>query len=600
MVLALAPLVAVCNLQAEDFGFDIVRKPQQAAEIYCAREGFLFYFMRMPDGSLRRLERDLSRPGDLIGFRRWSGTVKGDVVTIRTDPKPKGGPAEFTFRRGRPVSVSYRGKTTPLTQGWRPPRYPDDESPLFDCMRDQPEAANSNPDAKWQDGRLAFPYENPNQSGLLYAGLGILSLGLLLVRRKWAVALGALLSGACLVLLLLTASRGGLLAYFFGAVPALAWRFRSVFSSRWFWPALTGLVIAAAVWMTTAPPRLVTRGSGEGRSGWSNRIRVELWRAAPRMMLDAPGGWKISDPGPAYVDWYQPAHKLAYTGSLMNDHLTRMAAYGWLGRFAYVMSWAALFVFCGIFFRRTGNGVPLGAWVALAVGAWFNPVTSGPWSFFVWLPALLASLPLVCRRGWLNRTLAAEGALAAAGLSLAVLAAVAALGSATDVRPTVKTEARRVTVNGTEPTTWIVDDGYALGGMLFGRDVREFYRANPSAPAVGYVKRTADLPAAGIRRLVLAGRAGDDYLREVCSDPSGLRPLPPEIVFLSPPFPPQAVPAPVLQSSRVRLYVGEFATWYSDAYARPPDWVRVVPGAARYLSDWMAIATGPGAGEEAR
>ena len=193
----------------------------------------------------------------------------------------------------------------------------------------------------------------------------------------------------------------------------------------------------------------------------------------------------------------------------------------------------------------------------------------------------------------MTRTVAVGGVLAAsvaAGLTLAAIAAIGA-GSANEM-PLVRTEKRRVTVNGENPSIWIVDDGLALGGLLFGRDIRGFYRQNPGALPVGYVKRVDDLPERGVRRLVLAGRAGDDFLRKVCSDPAA-RGLPPEVIFISPPFPPQAVPAVVLRQSRVRLYVGEFATWYSDSYDRPADWVRIVPSAALYLPDWMSMATAP-------
>ncbi len=65
------------------------------------------------------------------------------------------------------------------------------------------------------------------------------------------------------------------------------------------------------------------------------------------------------------------------------------------------------------------------------------------------------------------------------------------------------------------------------------------------------------------------------------------RKLPRDVVFISPPFPPQAIPPPLLQSCRVRVIVGEFACWYSNDYDNPPRWVTVVPGAERYIPCWL-------------
>ena len=66
-------------------------------------------------------------------------------------------------------------------------------------------------------------------------------------------------------------------------------------------------------------------------------VKYAFWL---RMMVDAPRGWGGYSPGAAYVDWYQPLNIFALTPTLINDHLTRLVAFSWAGRFAYL--WCGL------------------------------------------------------------------------------------------------------------------------------------------------------------------------------------------------------------------------------------------------------------------
>ena len=569
-----------------------MKEPAKANAMYLAPENFILYRLRLPNGRIQLLEKNFEKPGTLRGSGGWSGTVKGDTVTIRTPAAKTDKPAVITFHGGIPTTAA-RGKTSiDLKAGWKSPLFPYEESPLFECMADIPPLPD-NPDGYWQDGRLTFPYENPNRSALLYAGLGILALWLALVPCKAARIAGLLSSAACLGLLFWTASRGGLLAFFFGAGAVGIVRFIRLFKRKSVWLGLGMSCIAIAAWFIVAPPRIVTRGSEKDENGWSNRIRLELWQAAPRMMADAPSGWKISPPGPAYVDWYQPFGKIVYPCTLINDHLTRMASYGWTLRFGYVLAWFAILSLTGWFAVKTRNAVPFGCWAAIAIAAWFNPVTAGPWSIFVWMPALAATAAMAMSRAWLRRKpVLICLSISALSASLATAYIYFCGKSASRNIPSIHAEGRRVAIGGANPNTWVVDDGFALGGLMFGRDIRYFYHKNPCAAPIGYVKSIDDLPPTGIRRLILAGRSGDDFLRKTCSDSSGPKGLPPEIIFLSPPFPPQAIPAAVWTRSSVSLYLGEFATWYSQEYANLPPWVKIVPGTARYFPEWMGYALG--------
>lgn len=579
-----------CVGSGADFGFDPTKNPSMACQMYLAPESFLFYRLRFPDGRILLLEKNFEKKGELMGIGGWSGFVNGGNALVKAPPPNDS--TSIAFNNGKPISASRGTMKKDLKQDWVTPHLGYEESPLFECMADIPPSP-ANPDGYWQDGRLTFPYENPNRSALLYAGLGVLALWLLMIPRRIACVAGLTLSALCLALLFWTASRGGLLAFFFGAGVVVFSRFIEFFRRKSVWICLMLVFAAIGIWFTVAPPKLVTRGSEQNANGWSNRIRVELWQAAPRMMVDAPEGWKISPPGPAYVDWYQPFNKIVYACTLINDHLTRMASYGWYMRFIYVFAWVFVLSLTGWFAIKTRNAVPFGCWSVIAIAAWFNPVTVGKWSVFVWLPAVVASSALIMSCAWLRRVSILICMLFSALSASFAVASIYSYGkSSARAIPSIHTEGRHVVIGGANPTVWVVDDGFALGGLMFGRDIRDYYHKNPCGDPIGYVKNVEDLPSSGIRRLVLAGRAGDDFLRKTCSDAAGPRGIPPEIVFLSPPFPPQAIPKAVWARSEVTMYIGEFATWYSSEYNDVPSWVKIIPGTVRYFPGWMYYAIG--------
>lgn len=573
-------------------GFDPIKEPAKAQAMYLAPESFLFYRLHLPDGRVQLLEKKFATQGSIAGAGGWSGTVKGDRIIIRAPAEKPNNPTVITFRNGIPIMAVRGNAKRDLRRSWKKPQLPYEESPLFECMADLPPPSD-NPDGYWQDGRLTFPYGNPNKSALLYAGIGILVLWLVFIPHMIARITGLLLSAICLGLLFWTASRGGLLAFFFGAGAVGAARFIRFFKRKSVWLSIVAFCVAVAVWFIVAPPQLVTRGSEKDEKGWSNRIRLELWQAAPRMMADAPSGWKISPPGPAYVDWYQPFGKIVYSVTLINDHLTWMASHGWMLRFGYMLVWFVVLSLTGWFAVKTRNAVPFGCWAAIAIAAWFNPVTVGRWSIFVWVPAVVATSAMAMSRTWLQRKSVSVCLLVAMLAASLATACLYSCGKSDSGKiPSIHAEGRRVTIGGVNPNTWVVDDGFALGGLMFGRDIRYFYHKNPYCDPIGYVKSIEDLPSTGIRRLILAGRSGDAFLRKTCSDATGPKGLPPEIIFLSPPFPPQAVPTTIWSRSSVAMYLGEFATWYSPEYADVPSWVKIVPGTVRYFPEWMTYVLG--------
>ena len=161
----------------------------------------------------------------------------------------------------------------------------------------------------------------------------------------------------------------------------------------------------------------------------------------------------------------------------------------------------------------------------------------------------------------------------------------------------VHADNNQVCVKNDNPSIWIVDDERALGGVMACKDIRGYYAYRPEAPAIGYVRRVKDLPKTKIRRLVLAGKAGAQWLeafgkRVELEHEEALKCLPDELVFITPTISPSEVPPPYLQACKVRFVIGEFTARYDEEYKTPPDWVTIVPSMELYITGWMEYAVG--------
>ena len=599
----LAVLPAAAWTASDTLGFNPERNPENALGMYIAPENSLIYRMRQPDGSTREFERDYSRPGTLNSVRGWKGRYERDLVEIVSGPDIKGGRVSYLFKRGRLVRFEREG-AEPVSFDYDAPRppLPEEQSPILKALVPIPEgtktAIDKELDRKWsRSRRLQFPYRNPNRSAMLYSEIAILALaGVLFFARRRALRIASAavfaLATACLAW---AGSRGAML----GFVSALACfalsrigYLRAALRQKRAWLVLLGIAALVFAWLCVQDSRFLTRGFS-GKGSWSNKIRLEIAQNTPMMLCDAPKGWSGGDMqiGRAYLDWYQPLHVVALTGSLICDHLTRLASCGWPGRFLYIFGWLFVLACGAVHLARRRDALPLAMWLAWGVTAVFNPLMSD-WT--LWIAVVLASVPLVAARPWRDPKPYAVPLVAAAVLSAAAVASLYVVGSS-QKRPEAKVfrDGMRTTVKVENPKTWIVDDGQTLGGVLCWKDVRRYMKGHPHAPGVGCVGSVGDLPPSGVERLVLAGKAGDDWLKKVSSSPEARRSLPKAVVFVSPPFPPAAIPPPLLKACDVRVVVGEFATWYqSDVYANAPGWVKVVPGMEMYVAEWMHYALG--------
>lgn len=573
------------------------------ASAYFAPANQVFYRLRHEDGTYREFQRELDGSPVMNGANGWRAFIKGAGITVKSPAATKGGQATWVFKAGRLVRFA-QGETDirvpydverEVLEGTDPPYMfgSETEAQLADARKKGSGARKSNAivkrmfAGKWnKSGRLRYPFNNPNENGFLYASLALLSLLGLCMKPKAVKVCSALLSIAFLALLGLTASRGSFVATALGIAVVVAPNAKKVFSSVWTWIAAGIVVVSAAVWFGTHESRLLTRGF-KGGSSWSNEIRLDMWKTSPRMMLDAPSGWKAYNVGRAYIDWYEEFDHLTAPGSLMNDHLSKLARLGNFGRAAYVFTWTFLVFALAFWGWRRKNGVPCAMVVASAAAIWFNPLAVNRW---LWFAPLAALLPVAADLAVNFRSIRwkCAGVSAGAGVVVAGLffAAVHVLGLRVEVSVPVNVEGAAVCVNGEDADICILDDGHTIGDIFTCKEIRSAYVQYSDLPPVMYVRRVRDVPA-GIGRLVIGGEMADEWMRRIAEDEKAREGLPGEVVFISPPFPPSAIPPPLFDACKVRYVTGEFNARYDAEFRDPPSWVDIVPGMELYVASWL-------------
>lgn len=549
--------------------------------------------MRQPDGTIREWECDWQTPQKLYGPGKWHGRVDGDRVHLWSRPDDRGNKTEFEFVGGYLRKLKDRGETyevddaVPTTDPdgvaslWiGAPAWSDKLAEAFDTWRGK--------------GRLRLGYVNPNRAAVLLAELALLVACLLFARRRAPFILGALGTLVLLATLAQTASRGGFVAFLAGFSLLSAFGFRKLSRSR-----KRALPVMAALLMVTAYVSLSCNGKLSGaRFGSrlfardsSNSIRLEMWRETPRMMVDAPGGWGFLTSGRAFIDWYQPITGEFTASTLVNDHLTKLVAFGWPMRFVWIFGWLGVLALLLAFAVRGGSPFPLAEGTVLAIGAWFNPVLA---SQTLWILPLAGLWVFVRTHPWRSWRWYLGWCASAAVVTAVILCAVAALGEENDRQacPSIRTEGRQVLLNGGNPRLWLVGDDCVLGTGIVEKQIRLHYRDHREYPALGYVYAYEDLPHRPIGKLVLTGRSCAEFMAEWVSRSEAERcKLPESILFISPPFPAVAIPDELRARCNVHVVVGEFAARFDSSYQEKRPWVTIVPGAELFIPGWMTYVT---------
>ena len=533
------------------------------------------YRLRTPDGAERIFVRDAENPASLYGDGEWVAELEGRRALVMKDVESVKDREGYLFQNG----FLLKQLVGEVERNVAPPPVGDDETTLAALWPEKGKrlVAADIPDI-WSGGdRLRLWFGNPNKAGVLFAELALAALALVVLRAPCLRFLGVLLALASFAGMVLTSSRGAFLAFLCALAAVGLARFRSLLSWR---KAAVGLgavaVAAGCLFATGQMDRMAKNLFNEGQRETS---RLTVWSQVPRMMADAPGGWGSGCSARAYIDWYQP-ESACLLKDLISGHLTFLVETGWPVRFAYVFLWlfAGLAAFAAV--RGGASPATLAIVVAFGVAGAFNPVVA-VWE--LWVVPAFAALALAFQVRRLKVRTVGFIALAAVLLAAGALAGVCAWGrKLPEGAVAVRKAGGAVWLNGKNPSTWLVDDDFAMHGgywWLQGRAIRDAIAARPQAGAIGYARSLADVPA-GVEKLVLLGEAGREWLE------SETRPAAKKVVLISPPFAWSKVPAELREECDVSVVAGELAVRGAMGAEPPPRSVRIVPGAELYIPGW--------------
>lgn len=559
------------------------------AGAYLTAENAFELRMRQPDGKIRKFRRDFETPNLVYGDEPWVGEDMGNgTFRILTNPEFKGGRTAFVFVKGHLRRMVLGRSDYKFDQMPYPPEEIVLES-LWPKELTEEEAHSLFASWKGDDGRLRLGYANPNKGGCLMAEIALVAFALAFFacsRRKWLLgALSGIAAVGAIVGLAMTQSRSAFVAFVLGVIVLLAFKAKAWFT--WWRGIVVATVIAAAALV------LVFTGVGErfttglvNVSDQSDALRVNILKAAPRMMMDAPGGWGWGVSGSAYANWYQAPNEFRVVRTLVNSHLTWLVEMGWFGRVAYLGGVFALLFFLLALVKRGASSLPFVLFLSLFTAGLFNSVMESP---TLWLLPC-ASLALLLTPGGLKAVAwrpAVVSLLVGFMLSGITLSALAYIGTRGSHVPQLYADGSRVIVNGKEADTWVVDDQAVLGRGFLGRELRMFYAAFPQHPPMGLAWSLKDVPASA-KRLVVAGRRCEDFLTAFADDPSIAKRFD-SIVFLSPPFAASSVPEALSSLSGFKMMQGELVTRLTPDAENPPSFLTIVPGAELYIPGWMQM-----------
>ena len=559
---------------------------------YVAPAGINHYQVRRPDGQIWLLEYHPLGLWQLQGEFPWVGEVAGRYVRLCTNPQVPITPQEILFRDGRLLYANQYGRSYDFSfneDGLR-------GAPLETLWPKAPEhvgKAHQNDERDfWRNTtRLRLWYLDPNRAAVLCVQIALIGLTAFLFTGGFWRIHGAVWLASGFAAMIQSSSRGGFVGFLCGAaVLGSVWVVRSV-RRRLF---RKGHVICIAV----ASLLMVVCATIAGGGRFSSHLmeqeettdRRALWNEAPHMIADAPGGWGWGNSGRVYVEWYCDIRRTHFARSLISTHLTWLVEMGNTGRVAYVLAWFLALVLLLESVRSGRSALPLALALSFFANAMFSHIGS---EVSLWAGPVLAFVIYLAGRPWRRMRSVALWASAAVVLGIAAASFLLYVCPHSSLSRNaghfaVRYRDRAVMLNGDDPGAWIVDDsreGYALScGFYTGREIRSFFSKQAELPPVGIVKSVDELPP-DARRVLVAGMSCVDYLDAWrAKRPSN----PPEqLVFVSPPFAPSAVPADLLEASSIKMLVGEFAARRWPICEKVPSWVEIVKGAEIYLPDWM-------------
>lgn len=421
--------------------------------------------------------------------------------------------------------------------------------------------------------RLRLWFENPNMAAVLLAEIAVVAMGLEREFRKgqWTI-LARGVKFVAGVAVLLTASRGGLIALFAGAfVMGAGVRDRSRRAM------ILGLTAVLALVAALSLPRF--RAFATDRSVLN---RLDVWRSVPQMMRDAPEGWGSGEAGLAYMNWYQPLARTERYRTLVSGHFTALVERGEAGRVTYLLAILAILWIGGEYLRKGGRPLPLALWTVFGVSACFSTTTE---------EKMLWALPLAgtcvwsgfVRREW--RRLGVFVVLAGM-IAFALVKGIEGirLSSPSSDGLRIRSPRSGVVIVGDGPVAcWLVADPAVLGGSDYPRAFRGALSSLPATAAWGVTECLARVPDQ-VETLVLSGERA-----EVVMDAGVLARFEnlAEVRLISPTFDVTRRQVAVRSGVKTRTLYGEFASECPVADAQD---VKVAWGAGRYVPSWAKFA----------
>lgn len=430
------------------------------------------------------------------------------------------------------------------------------------------------------DDRLKLWFKSPNQAAAFVSSVFLVALWFVLNYRgpfrRSVIAATSLVGISAFIALVLTASRGGMLATLVASLVLVVFRFKSSIRAnfkRW-------LMISGVVLLICGGAFAVTMAvHGSSSSADSNRWR--MWRAAPAMFKAAPDGWGNPDAvGFAYHDWFETKPMGYVQLNLVNDHLTSVVALGWKKGLVYLFAWWSVLALLFVFAFKGASPLPAALWCSLVIASFFN-VILGPYEVWV-IPVLSVGLliPAVKRLSWKGWTVALLFSVVMSVLSIAPLEL---LGE----QPKIWYKNGVFKINGSNPRIFIVNDGRALAGPMLPQEVKSYYRDHPNAESVAIGMGLDSVPeSTDIDTLVLSGVTAEQYIVSFDDDPNSV-PVPKRIVLLSPLIVPSCVSPDLRKRSDVRIVIGAEIASQSDEYSKPQDWITIVPKEGPAIHGWM-------------
>lgn len=587
------PILALCAATfaggAFAYGVDVRKSLTRRIPSTCLPLNSRLFRMVQPDGIERIFVRNWDNPNLLhCKGTPWVGVIRPErrMINICTEPSFTGERTEFCFVDGSLRFMSVGSKD----YEFKPKDYvPPKSAPKIEWQRFDPTPEELAAADLWHgSGRLRLFSRNPNRAALVFCQLALIALGIALFCRSWVWRLHGVLWALISTLLLFQAqSRGGFLAFVVGAAILGFFRIRRGVSKRVLLVFAAAVLLLGGFAVTTKMANRLTIRAQTRENATSNSSRLFIWKEVPRMIAAAPLGWGLWQSGPAYNSWYEIKCRMHMIGDLFNDHLSRFVEGGFLMGGLYVFAWALIFVWGVRLAWQGGSPVPLAVVAAYFVASTFNPMNY--WTPGFYLPLAVLGWGMICRGKDASATGRRWGLLAWAGgvtaVVLAGVAVVAWMAPAQDVPLRVGWLGRRIIVGKGEPKVWVVDDGFVLNGDYFGfpgKELREYYAANPKAEALGLVTKMEHLPD-DIERLVVTGTHCWRYLEDHTKISA------PHVILLTPPFGSDKIPKNVVKERDLHVLTGEHVARLTGDWTKREPWLVMVPGAEAYIPGWLDI-----------